>query len=251
MRQAYFATARITFLAVAFLCTFFGGATAVLAANLSVSPLRVELAPGQTSAVLSLTNSGDTAVVMQLETVSWAQDNGKEVYAPSRDVLASPPVFTLEPGAVQLIRVGLRRAAADPARQGTYRLFLQEVPGALASGKNTVHMALKISLPVFVQPNEMVRKLDWSAQRLADGRVRLRLSNQGNVHVQLSALGLYLAGQGKAVAVVNDMAYVLAGQTREWLLTPNTLLAPSVSVLRVQSGSDSGRIELDVPLQAP
>ena len=96
-----------------------------------------------------------------------------------------------------------------------------------------------------------MRKLDWSAQRLADGRVRLRLSNQGNTHVQLTGLGLYLAGQGKPVASVNDMAYVLANQTREWLLTPSTPLAPSVSVLRVQSGSDAGRIEQDVPLQTP
>jgi len=128
---------------------------------------------------------------------------------------------------------------------------LQEVPGALTSGKNVVQMALKISLPVFVQPKEIVRKLDWSAQRLADGRVRLRLSNQGNTHVQITGLGLYLAGQGKPVASVNDMAYVLAGQSREWLLTPSTPLAPSVSLLRVQSGSDAGRIELDVPLQAP
>jgi fimbrial chaperone protein len=152
---------------------------------------------------------------------------------------------------VQLIRVGLRKAAADPARETTYRLFLQEVPGALEAGKKTVQMALKISLPVFVQPKEVVRKLDWSAQRLADGRVRLRLSNQGNAHVQLTGLGLYLAGQGKPLASEKNMAYVLAGQVREWLLTPNTPLAPSVSVLRLQSGSDSGRIEQDVPLQAP
>ncbi len=251
MGRAYYATAKAALLAVAFLCALFSSSPGALAANLSITPQRVDLAPGLGSALIKLSNKGDTAVVMQLETVSWAQDSGKEVYAPSRDVVASPPVFTLEPGAVQLIRVGLRRAAADPARQGTYRLFLQEVPGALEAGKKTVQMALKISLPVFVQPNEMVRKLDWSAQRLADGRLRLRLSNQGNVHVQLSALGLYLAGQGKPVAVVNDMAYVLAGQVREWLLKPNAPLAPSVSVLRVQSGSDSERIELDVPLQAP
>jgi len=251
MRKLIYATARATLLAVAFLCTYFGAATAAFAANLSVSPLRVELAPEQTSALITLSNKGDTAAVVQLEAVSWAQDNGKEVYAPSRDVVASPPVFTLEPGTVQLIRVGLRKAAADPARETTYRLFLQEVPGALTSGKNVVQMALKISLPVFVQPKEIVRKLDWSAQRLADGRVRLSLSNQGNTHVQITGLGLYLAGQGKPVAAVNDMAYVLTGQSREWLLTPSTPLAPSVSVLRVQSGSDSGRIELDVPLQAP
>jgi len=251
MRIDFYATARSTLLAVAFLCVFFGGTQGANAASLSIFPLRVELAPEQGSALITLSNKGDKAVVVQLETVSWAQENGKDVYAPTRDFLASPPVFTLAPQGVQLIRVGLRKAVADPARETTYRLFLQEVPGALEAGRNAVQMALKLSLPVFVQPKEVVRKLDWSAQRLADGRVRLRLSNQGNTHVQITGLGLYLAGQGKPVVAVNDMAYVLTGQSREWLLTPSSPLAPSVSVLRVQSGSDAGRIELDVPLQAP
>lgn len=251
MLRGVYATARGCSLAVAFFCTLLLSAPPIDAANLSVSPLRVELAPDEGSAVLTLGNNGDQPVVVQLDTVSWTQESGKDIYTPTRDFVASPPVFTLDPGGVQLIRVGLRKTHAVPERELTYRLFLQEVPGANTSGKNVVQMALRISLPVFVQPKEVVSKQEWSAQRLADGRVRLRLSNPGNVRIQVTALHLLQPGQQKPLASISEMSYVLAGQTREWLLTPSTPLAPSLTMLRLQAATDGGRIEQDVPLQQP
>ncbi|HES76151.1 MAG TPA: molecular chaperone [bacterium] len=250
MRNLRDATARSLLLAVVFLCAFCGGLVSVQAANLGVSPLRVELAPGQTSAVLSLNNHGDKAVVVQLEAVRWTQENGQDVYAPTRDLVASPPVFTLEPGAVQLIRIGLRKPA-DDGQEMAYRLFLQEVPGALSAGRATVQMALKISLPVFVLPKEVVRKLEWSLQRTTDGRLRLRAQNLGTTRVQLVGLVVYAPGDSKPLASEAQMSYVLAGQSRDWLLTPKDKLPATLSMLRVQSGSDNGRIEQDVQLQAP
>jgi fimbrial chaperone protein len=233
-------------LVMAFLC-----ALPASAANLLVSPLRVTLVPGQTSAVLTLSNRGDKPVVLQLEAVSWAQKNGEDVYAPTRDLVASPPVFTVPPGGIQLVRMGLRRPA-DFDSEHSYRLLFQEVPGAVPDGGgNAVRVVLKLSIPVFMQPKTVLHKQDWRAERLADGRIRLQVSNGGNTHIQYTKLNLYAAGSDKPMVVEANMAYVLAGQAREWLLTPADKLAAGVTALHLKGGSDAGAVDIDVPLSTP
>lgn len=245
MRPVLSAMIKALALVMAFLC-----ALPAQAANLLVSPLRVALTPGQTSAVLTLNNRGDKPVVLQLEAVSWSQKNGVDAYAATRDLVASPPVFTLPAGSTQLVRMGLRRPA-DFDSEHSYRLFIQEVPGALPDVGGAVRVALKLSIPVFMQPKTLLHKQDWRAERLSDGRVRLLVSNGGNTHIQFSKLNAYVAGSDKPIEVEDKMAYVLAGQTREWLLTPATTLPAGVSALRLKGGSAAGAVDIDVPLSTP
>jgi fimbrial chaperone protein len=221
------------------------------AANLLVFPLRIDLAPGQTSAVLTLQNRDSAPVVVQLETVAWSQEKGKDVYAPSRDLVATPPVFTIPAGGTQLIRIGLRRPA-DLNSEKSFRLFLQEVPGARPQSDGvTLNMAMRIGVPIFMQPQAVVRKLDWQAQRLADGRLRVSVVNTGNVSEQFSALELLIPGADKPLTLEASMVYALAGQTHEWLVTPKGKLPAGVSSLRLKGRSNSGVVDQDVPLSAP
>ena len=63
----------------------------------------------------------------------------------------SPPIATIAPDKEQIIRVGLRRAP-DKERELSYRLFLQEVPAPPKPGFQGLQVALRVGLPVFVQP---------------------------------------------------------------------------------------------------
>src|SRR4051812_46070459 len=99
------------------------------AGSFAVNPVRATLSAKQTVSSLVVRNSGSESTVIQLEVVNWAQEDGKDVYTPTKELLATPPIFTVPPGGSQVVRVGLRRAT-DSQRELAYRLFLQEVPPA-------------------------------------------------------------------------------------------------------------------------
>jgi fimbrial chaperone protein len=41
---------------------------------------------------------------------AWSQDAGQDILQPTTDLLVSPPVFTVQPGQSQLLRIALRGA---------------------------------------------------------------------------------------------------------------------------------------------
>ena len=103
--------------------------------SFEVNPIRVDLAPQERSAALTVKNNGAESVVVQVSVLAWSQQDGRDVLSPTNEVLVSPPIATIAPDKEQIIRVGLRRAP-DKERELSYRLFLQEVPAPPKPGYN-------------------------------------------------------------------------------------------------------------------
>ena len=80
-----------------------------VAGSFSISPLRVDFTATSSTAALTVRNEEAAPVVVQTQGLGWSQEGGQDALAPSRDLLISPAVFTLQPGGSQLIRVALRR----------------------------------------------------------------------------------------------------------------------------------------------
>jgi fimbrial chaperone protein len=188
------------------------------AGTFTISPLKVELSAQSTTAALTVRNEDEAAVVVQAETLLWKQAAGEDVLEPTRDVLVSPAVFTLPGKGSQLVRVALRRAA-DPARELSYRLILQEVPQQAKPGFTGLQVALRLSLPVFVASTAPSQaELAWSATRDPDGQLVLRAENTGEAHAKVLGLTLTpLDGAGPALqqSVVH---YVLPAEHRTWTI---------------------------------
>jgi fimbrial chaperone protein len=217
------------------------------ASAFTVAPVRVTLSAKQTVAAVTVTNTGSEPTVVQLETMQWSQDLGKEVLDQSTSVLATPPIFTIAPGKSQIVRIGLRRAP-DAARELTYRLILREVPREDHS--NGLHVALKISMPVFIAPTgtNAAPAVQYRAQRLPDGNIRVVAYNTGTAHVQFGKLEVVQAEDGKPVATHPTADYVLPDNHRAWIL--NTKSAPAIgTLLRVSSQTDAGQVQSDVALE--
>ena len=87
--------------------------TTAQAGSFAVSPTRADLTADRAIAALTVRNTGDEPAVVQLQTVAWSQDHGTEVMIETQDLLASPPIFTLAPGAAQIVRIGLRKPAVS------------------------------------------------------------------------------------------------------------------------------------------
>lgn len=231
--------------AVLGLAFLIGGTGAVCAGSFSVSPVRATLSVSQSVGMLTVHNSGATPAVIQLEALQWSQQDGKDIYAPTRDVLATPPIFTVPPQGKQIIRVGLR-GKPDASVERSYRLFLREVPPPPAAGQQGLQIALHMSLPVFVAPLAPAKPvLTWQARHEANGQLRLRARNSGNSHVQITNLRL-LQSDGIELTQKSMADYLLPGQERSWSLMPAK--RPGAT-LRLQAQTDAGPLQSEVAVE--
>lgn len=212
------------------------------AGSFSVSPVRVTLSTSAPISAITVQNDGKESVVVQLEAMAWAQQAGKDVYTPSSDILATPPIITIPAGGSQILRVGLRRTP-DPQRELTYRMYLQEVPPPPKPGSTGVQVALRLGLPVFVAPvaEQPVAALVWGISRVHDGKHQVSLKNSGNSHVQVANFKL-VSADGSDLGTQQVAGYVLAGQTVNF--QAKDIKAPaSGGQLRLVAQTDVGQID--------
>lgn len=214
------------------------------AGSFSVQPVRVELSSSARTAAITVVNgSAQEPAVVQLQAYTWTQENGQDVYTSTNEVLATPPIFTLAPGGSQIVRVGIRRNF-DPSRELTYRLYFTEVPRAPQPGFHGLQVALRIGLPVFVQPvAQQQLKLAWQLTGVADNRFKLHVQNHGNVHAQILNFDLFVAGTEKRIAANHTPAYVLPGQSREWTVKGDTPPPMEDTPIRLLAVTSKGNVE--------
>lgn len=206
-----------------------------------IAPVRLTLSPQQRTSILTIRNDSKQASIMQLELAAWTQDNGQELYTPTREILATPPIFTIPAGGKQIVRVGLRRKP-DLQNELAYRIFITEVPAA-STKAGEVKIALRFGIPVFVAPNAKAANasLQWYATRIKPQQLRVEAVNRGNMHVQIVAFTLK-AADGQLVAKHEGMSYLLAKQSRQWQLAASQLPAQA-STLQLLARTDANDID--------
>lgn len=219
------------------------------AGSFEVNPIRVDLGPSARSAALTVKNSGSEPVVVQISVMTWAQNAGKDLLDSTEEVLVSPPIATIQPQREQIIRVGLRRAP-DSQKELSYRLFLQEVPPPPRPGFQGLQVALRIGMPVFVQPRQGPAKalLVWDAQLRGADVVHLKLRNNGTGHIQVSDVELYSPNDKVPMAAQSSLVYVLAGQSREWDLKLKHDRVKQTDKLRLKVSTDAGTVDTEIGL---
>jgi fimbrial chaperone protein len=218
------------------------------ASKIGVSPVRLTLSDNQKIDSLSVRNNGSEPITMQMEVLSWSQREGKAVFAATRELLANPPIFTIPAGNSQLVRVGLRRAP-DAQRELAYRVILEELPPPPNPDAMGMFMTIRISLPVFVLPEIDTKPvLLWQAARTSQGALKISLSNNGNAHIQIKNFKLSLLDSAQPWLTQQTSDYVLAGQSRDWILPVNAdyPTPPSGDTLQLFAQTDAGDIEADV-----
>ncbi|MCX7173359.1 MAG: molecular chaperone [Proteobacteria bacterium] len=222
------------------------------AAAWDVDPVRVELSPEQQTGAVTIRNDSDQSTSIQIQAVAWSQVGGKDVYTPTRELLVSPPIVTIAPKTEQVVRVALRRPA-DAVNELSYRINLQELPAQPVAGFSGVQVALRIGLPVFVQPakGQAAPKMAWSVTRMPDHQLKVGLLNQGSAHVQVSDFSLFIPGSDQSIAAQAGSSYVLAGQSQEWLLKTGTPGILPSGQLRLKAYTDAGDTETSLVLGKP
>ena len=222
------------------------------AASLAVLPVRVELNGSKPIAALTVRNTGSEATVVQLEARQWTQTDGEDVYAPTREILATPPIFTVPPGGSQIVRVGLRRAP-DAGRELSYRLFLQEVPPPPPPGFQGMRVVLRFGVPVFVADAGSARtapvSIGWKAQSQGNAML-VSATNSSPSHIELTHLDIAAGSSAKKSLFRGDVqTYLLPGQTHAWKLRADPPISAGTT-LDITATSDAGPIRANALIAA-
>lgn len=154
-------------------------------------------------------NSTKTPVNLQVSAMSWKQENGKDIYAPTNDLIIAPSVMTIPPTRAQIMRVGWR-TPAPLTSEIAYRIYVQQLNAAALTTRIGVQFKLSLGVPIFIKPSQPVYQYSWGVRRSSNG-YSVTLQNSGNVHLQITKFDL-LDGQNRSVATYNTPYYVLAKQ---------------------------------------
>jgi fimbrial chaperone protein len=208
-----------------------------VAGGLTVVPVSFELASGRMTAVLIIQNHTGRETDFQVRPYAWDQSGDADRLTPTDALVVSPPLGKVAVGGQQVVRLVLRQPAHG--RETTYRILLDEVPPPRQPG--VVNFALRLSIPVFVEPAEReAAHVRWSLQQ-DGGAYYLVAANSGGRHDAFRDITLTAGGRPVRLEE-NVLPYVLPGATRRWRIL-STDVAPLREALRLTARSDSGPVD--------
>lgn len=208
---------------------------------LTVMPVVIDMQPGQLAATLSISGQGATETSYQVRAFAWRQNGDADQLDPTNDVLLSPPLGVIAPNGTQIVRIVVRTAPRD--RESVYRILLDQIPPPSAPG--TVRIAIRLSLPVFVEPTTRVAPhVEWKIERDKDG-ISLVAVNSGNKHERIHDIVL-TAGTATLKPMGDASPYLLAGSTRHFRLAGDGAMAAPDSDFHLTAQSDGGKIDVIV-----
>lgn len=220
------------------------------AASLQVAPVSIEvMAPGA-GAIIKLRNEGKTKINSQIRVFRWVQIDGQEKLQPTDEVVASPPMARLAPGAEYTVRI-VRLSKQPIAAEESYRLLIDELPDQKALSNRVINLVLRYSIPVFFLPaNAEPAKLTWSVEQ-HNGRVQLSAVNEGDRHVRLAGLNVR-DHNGTHVSFGPGLTgYVLGRSTMQWTAPATSRPLAVDNSVEISAVGDTGPIHAAPAVRPP
>lgn len=186
---------------------------------LEVTPVQLSLSPLQRIGILKVTNRSDERSLLQLSLLDWQQSpKGKDIYKISHDILLTPPLFVLPAHKTQVIRFALRHPTYNTL-QKAYRVHLKEVqqPRQRKLGQ-TLYFLMDISLPLFVEPPNIIENGIWSTKVLDAQHLQLNLYNEGNISLFVNQWQLLSDQPQGVMKKLSTFVYVLPRSSHSWIV---------------------------------
>lgn len=195
--------------------------------------------PGDRAVALTISNEDTIELVLQADIYEWVQlPTGEDRLNLSEDLLLSPPIIKLSPGARQVVRLALLKPA-DMERQLTYRLIVKELTevGQARDRRLQVPIALALSLPVFITPPTAKRTMECALVTHPSNHLAIRCANRGTAYAQVREADILLGD--KSLSHFEGGLYILPGTERIWPISvPNESTTRAV---KLRIGFDDGQ----------
>jgi fimbrial chaperone protein len=228
--------------ALAWLIAALGLAQPAGAGSYTVNPVQISLPEDERAASLTIKNSDSAPVSIHVQTLAWSQVDGQDRYAPTNNLIASPPIFTIAPGASQLLRVGVK----DRRLGRAYRVILEEIPPQKPP-QGKVQVTLRLNLPLYLLPPGAGKAdVSWRAWRDQTGQLFVEGRNAGTLHKQVTELDVVHGASNEVLT--KQMGVVLPGSARVWKVQDGKKLqssAPFILQVRSPTGDAQARITLE------
>jgi fimbrial chaperone protein len=203
------------------------------AASLSVLPITVDVVTPATTATVTVRNGESRPLAAQIRVFRWTQVDGQDRLDPTEDVVASPPVVTINGGADYIVRLE-RTAGQEIGGEEAYRVVVDELPNPNRQRNGSVALVLRYLIPAFFFSADATQpKLVWSLAHRG-GATLLQAANSGDKRIQIVDLKLGASMVSKGLA-----GYVLGHSTRSWVVPAGSVLTNAAVV---SASSDHGAI---------
>lgn len=219
------------------------------ASSLQISPIRIQLLPGQKTTSMNINNNSANPIVVQLSIVKWGYHNGQDIYTPTKDIIATPPIATIQPQEKQIVRLGI--LAPPNAQKGeTYRLIIKEIPQSTFESVMGVHTLLEIRMPIAVAPLTPSKpQIVWIANCLGEKKLNVKWENTGESYTSFRNISLFSHDNEKLLAEHAYQAFLLPTQQQEFVFDlPSSLKEKTIKIV---AQTDAGEISEIVPISSP
>ena len=189
----------------------------VYANSFQVSPIRINLAPNESSILLTVRNEANDRLRLQVSVSAWDESkSGDMVLIPTEEIIFYPTLLTLNPGDQRNVRVGTKNAVV--AEEKSFRIFIEELPSQLKLTTTGVRLLTRMSVPIFIQPAKSEARPRIEQMALRAPEFSFELKNNGNVHFQPRQILVKGAGANGETVLERKIPgwYVLAGGTRHY-----------------------------------
>ncbi|GGP75867.1 fimbrial biogenesis chaperone [Shewanella ulleungensis] len=206
------------------------------AAELLISPVNIDIAPGEKAALLKLQNNSNTAMKIQVRVRQWDAHNSKQ---DKPKVVVSPSSLNILPGKQQVVRIVNTGPASDINNERLYRVFLDEIPDMQNTSDQGLLLQVRYALPLFIGgPNLSVartenfdqltsiwnRALTYSYNKNAN---QLSFTNQANGHARISKVRYTNGSDKESVVFGGLLGYVQANSQAAFAVSPVALTSSS------------------------
>ncbi|UXM94074.1 fimbria/pilus periplasmic chaperone [Bartonella sp. HY329] len=218
--------------------------------SLTVMPLVLDVKPPKVSDNIMVRNTSRMPVRLQVRAYRWQQKGGKDYYAPTNDVIVTPPFVSVKAGGVATVRVS-RVAKGAVTKQETYRVFVDQIPPSAlrtnGAGESSagVSMVLRQVVPVFFSPGTgggtaVQSGMSFVAQPAAGG-FNVTATNRGSNRVRMA--DVFLLAGGQVIGSKSKLAgYALPGSAFRFFVATKGGGKPD----GIRFTSDAGQVEYPV-----
>lgn len=210
---------------------------------------------GEPEVTLKLDNRNPHPALLQV----WMDDGQPQAAPEDVDVpfVITPPVFRLEPGRSQTIRVQHAGEALPPDRESLFWLNALEVaPKPKDDGPtNYMQLAFRTRIKVFYRPATLPYSVEQARRRISTRLVRsseglaVEVDNPTPYHLSLASIGLKLADRVLAQASGQDPGGMVGPASRKTFLIESAPADVSAGLPVLGLIDDYGAVvTLEVPL---
>lgn len=189
----------------------------VFANSFQVAPIRINLAPKESSTLLTVRNESKERLRLQVSVSAWDENkSGEMVLIPTDEIIFYPTLLTINPGDQRNVRVGTKNAVVE--KEKSYRIFIEELPSQLKLTTTGVRLLTRMSVPIFIRPAKAEPRPRIEQMALRAPEFSFELKNGGNAHFQPRQILVKGAGATGETVLERKIPgwYVLAGGTRHY-----------------------------------